>query len=220
MSFALRSGKEEKEKGSDSSLLACHTAAAELAAANAALQQTCHMLQLELTDLRRLLDAQHPQGCSCAHVQGYLAREAQGGGIPMIERLSQGTLRKEYGLAAGVDLGQGSHSWAEQGSYTDMDMDMDMGAGQSPTSMMNLEWNAAGSSSNAAPNKPARASRSSIYRRELDEDEEEQGNDSDVSEDHGDDAGDYSEATGRRQNEAARRNAIPIRRQSRAAARA
>lgn len=66
------------------------------------LQATCHALQAELMDLRALLDSRHPQGaCTCAHVVGYLAREAQGGGIPTIERLSAGTLVREYGVQAG-----------------------------------------------------------------------------------------------------------------------
>jgi hypothetical protein len=39
----------------------------------------------------------HPQGaCSCQHVNGYLAREAEGGGIPAILYGAGKTLERDY----------------------------------------------------------------------------------------------------------------------------
>lgn len=39
----------------------------------------------------------HPQPCRCEHVQGYLARERDGGGIPTIERIAGDVLSRDYG---------------------------------------------------------------------------------------------------------------------------
>ncbi|KAK4052632.1 hypothetical protein OIO90_004260 [Microbotryomycetes sp. JL221] len=71
--------------------------AAELSQANSALQATCHALQQELASLRQLLSQTHPSStCTCTHVQGFLTREAQGGGIATIERLAGDTLHRSY----------------------------------------------------------------------------------------------------------------------------
>ncbi|GAA5962169.1 hypothetical protein JCM8115_006615 [Rhodotorula mucilaginosa] len=72
-------------------------AAAELCTRNVALQAECRTLLAEVHNLRTYMSQAHPQGaCSCQHVNGYLAREAEGGGIPAILYGAGKTLERDY----------------------------------------------------------------------------------------------------------------------------
>lgn len=46
------------------------------------------------------MDTTHPSGCACQHVVGYRAREADGGGIPTIERIAGSVLGRDYGRSS------------------------------------------------------------------------------------------------------------------------
>jgi hypothetical protein len=73
------------------------SAAAELCTRNVALQAECRTLLAEVHNLRTYMSQAHPQGaCSCQHVNGYLAREAEGGGIPAILYGAGKTLERDY----------------------------------------------------------------------------------------------------------------------------
>ncbi|GAA5984740.1 hypothetical protein JCM10908_003480 [Rhodotorula pacifica] len=72
-------------------------AAAELCTRNVALQAECRTLLAEMHNLRTYMTQAHPPGaCSCQHVNGYLAREAEGGGIPAILYGAGKTLERDY----------------------------------------------------------------------------------------------------------------------------
>ncbi|GAA5868580.1 hypothetical protein JCM3774_005435 [Rhodotorula dairenensis] len=73
------------------------TAAAELCSRNVALQAECRTLLAEVHSLRTYMSQAHAQGsCTCQHVNGYLAREAEGGGIPAILYGAGKTLERDY----------------------------------------------------------------------------------------------------------------------------
>ncbi|ORY73096.1 hypothetical protein BCR35DRAFT_152005 [Leucosporidium creatinivorum] len=88
---ASRSRQRKKERVGN-----LESTAQNLANNNAALQAECIQLRADVDSLRALLEQVHPQPCSCEHVQGYLARERDGGGIPTIERIAGDTLTKDY----------------------------------------------------------------------------------------------------------------------------
>lgn len=78
-------------------VLPWHVAAAELCSRNVALQAECRTLLAEVHSLRTYMSQAHAQGsCQCQHVNGYLAREAEGGGIPAILYGAGKTLERDY----------------------------------------------------------------------------------------------------------------------------
>ncbi|BGP18433.1 hypothetical protein JCM10213_001680 [Rhodosporidiobolus nylandii] len=68
--------------------------AADLCERNRVLQQTALALRSEAIALRAMM-LQHI-GCSCEHAQGYIARDAAGGGIATIDQLAGRTLTLDY----------------------------------------------------------------------------------------------------------------------------
>ncbi|GAA5972989.1 hypothetical protein JCM11641_000353 [Rhodosporidiobolus odoratus] len=88
---ASKSRRRKKEK-----VELLETASTELCNRNISLQAECRALLAEVHSLRTFLGQSHPPGCSCMHVQGYLAREADGGGIPAILYGAGATLERDY----------------------------------------------------------------------------------------------------------------------------
>ncbi|BGP34995.1 hypothetical protein JCM10296v2_006819 [Rhodotorula toruloides] len=73
------------------------TASSDLCNRNLALQAECRALLSEVHSLRSFLSQSHPEGlCTCQHINGYLARERDGGGIPAILYGSGETLERDY----------------------------------------------------------------------------------------------------------------------------
>ncbi|GAA6036408.1 hypothetical protein JCM8097_001706 [Rhodosporidiobolus ruineniae] len=72
------------------------TASTDLCNRNIALQAECRNLLAEVHSLRTFLTQAHPPGCSCVHVNGYLAREQDGGGIPAILYGAGATLERDF----------------------------------------------------------------------------------------------------------------------------
>ncbi|GAA5913077.1 hypothetical protein JCM6882_005555 [Rhodosporidiobolus microsporus] len=72
------------------------TAATELCTRNLALQADCRALLAEVHSLRAFMTQSHPPGCPCVHINGYLARETDGGGIPAILYGAGATLDRDY----------------------------------------------------------------------------------------------------------------------------
>ncbi|GAA6009584.1 hypothetical protein JCM10207_004112 [Rhodosporidiobolus poonsookiae] len=72
------------------------TASTDLCNRNIVLQADCRALLAEVHHLRALLGQSHPPGCTCVHIQGYLAREADGGGIPAILYGAGQTVNRDY----------------------------------------------------------------------------------------------------------------------------
>ncbi|GAA5826661.1 hypothetical protein JCM11251_002841 [Rhodosporidiobolus azoricus] len=72
------------------------TAATDLCTRNLSLQADCRALLAEVHSLRAFMTQTHPAGCPCVHVNGYLARETDGGGIPAILYGAGATLDRDY----------------------------------------------------------------------------------------------------------------------------
>ncbi|PRQ72307.1 hypothetical protein AAT19DRAFT_9646 [Rhodotorula toruloides] len=73
------------------------TASSDLCNRNLALQAECRALLSEVHSLRSFLSQSHPEGlCTCQHINGYLARERDGGGIPAILYGAGETLERDY----------------------------------------------------------------------------------------------------------------------------
>ena len=74
------------------------TAVTDLCTTNGTLQSTANVLRAELLALRKQIDLLHPDQsrCQCHHIKGYLRREAEGGGIPTLDRLAGATLTRNY----------------------------------------------------------------------------------------------------------------------------
>ncbi|BGP27290.1 transcription factor [Rhodotorula toruloides] len=73
------------------------TASSDLCSRNLALQAECRALLTEVHSLRTFLSQNHPEGiCTCTHINGYLARERDGGGIPAILYGAGSTLDRDY----------------------------------------------------------------------------------------------------------------------------
>lgn len=77
--------------------VASRTASSDLCSRNLALQAECRALLAEVHSLRTFLSQNHPEGvCTCQHINGYLARERDGGGIPAILYGAGATLDRDY----------------------------------------------------------------------------------------------------------------------------
>lgn len=75
----------------------CRAASSDLCNRNLALQAECRALLSEVHSLRSFLSQSHPEGlCTCQHINGYLARERDGGGIPAILYGAGETLERDY----------------------------------------------------------------------------------------------------------------------------
>ncbi|GAA5853062.1 hypothetical protein JCM8547_000188 [Rhodosporidiobolus lusitaniae] len=72
------------------------TASTDLCNKNLALQAECRALLAEVHSLRTFISQSHPLGCACVHIQGYLAREREGGGIPAILYGAGASLERDY----------------------------------------------------------------------------------------------------------------------------
>ncbi|GAA5900100.1 hypothetical protein JCM5296_002056 [Sporobolomyces johnsonii] len=90
---ASKSRRRKKEK-----VEGLEHAAQALCVTNTSLQSQCRSLLAEVHQLRAFMLAAHPQpSCTCRHINGYLARERDGGGLNAILFESQGTLDRDYG---------------------------------------------------------------------------------------------------------------------------
>ncbi|GAA5874382.1 hypothetical protein JCM3774_005022 [Rhodotorula dairenensis] len=88
---ACKSRQKKKEK-----VAGLEQFAADLCARNHMLQQTALALRQEAITLRQLVHAHI--GCSCEHAQGYIARDAAGGGIATIDQLAGRVLTLDYSV--------------------------------------------------------------------------------------------------------------------------
>ncbi|BGP09995.1 hypothetical protein JCM10049v2_005878 [Rhodotorula toruloides] len=87
--------------------------AAELCNRNHVLQQTALALRNEAVALRQLMQAHN--GCSCEHAQGYIARDAAGGGIATIDQLAGHTLHLDYTAPPAMGTEDDCYSFLDRG---------------------------------------------------------------------------------------------------------
>ncbi|KAM0791123.1 hypothetical protein ACM66B_004409 [Microbotryomycetes sp. NB124-2] len=89
---AIRSRQKKKER-----VDGLQQAVTTLTASNAQMQTQALQLYDEVQQLRQMLSAIHPaEECECKHVQGYLARERKGQGIPLIEQMAGEVLSRAF----------------------------------------------------------------------------------------------------------------------------
>ncbi|KAK4046112.1 hypothetical protein OIV83_006338 [Microbotryomycetes sp. JL201] len=89
---AIRSRQKKKER-----VDGLQQAVTSLTTSNAQMQTQALQLYDEVQQLRQMLSAMHPPTeCQCKHVQGYLARERKGQGIPMIEQMAGDVLTRAF----------------------------------------------------------------------------------------------------------------------------
>ncbi|GAA6012292.1 hypothetical protein JCM10207_002790 [Rhodosporidiobolus poonsookiae] len=104
---ACKSRQKKKEKVGQLEQLA-----ADLCQRNQVLQQTALNLRAEALTLRQLMQAHN--GCGCDHAQGYLARDAAGGGIAVIDHLAGRTLTLDYSVPPAMGTEEDVYSFLDR----------------------------------------------------------------------------------------------------------
>ncbi|GAA5960321.1 hypothetical protein JCM8115_001141 [Rhodotorula mucilaginosa] len=105
---ACKSRQKKKEK-----VAGLEQHAADLCARNNMLQQTALALRQEAIALRQLVHAH--VGCSCEHAQGYIARDAAGGGIATIDQLAGRVLTLDYSIPPAMGTEDDVYSFLDRG---------------------------------------------------------------------------------------------------------
>lgn len=105
---ACKSRQKKKEK-----VAGLEQHAADLCARNNMLQQTALALRQEAIALRQLVHAH--TGCLCEHAQGYIARDAAGGGIATIDQLAGRVLTLDYSIPPAMGTEDDVYSFLDRG---------------------------------------------------------------------------------------------------------
>ncbi|GAA5985858.1 hypothetical protein JCM10908_006307 [Rhodotorula pacifica] len=105
---ACKSRQKKKEK-----VAGLEQFAADLCARNHKLQQTALALRQEALALRQLVHAHI--GCSCEHAQGYIARDAAGGGIATIDQLAGRVMTLDYSVPPAMGTEDDVYSFLDRG---------------------------------------------------------------------------------------------------------
>ncbi|GAA5840092.1 hypothetical protein JCM11251_000602 [Rhodosporidiobolus azoricus] len=104
---ACKSRQKKKERVGQLEKLA-----ADLCTRNQNLQQSALALRNEVLGLRQLI-LQH-NGCGCEHAQGYIARDAAGGGIATIDQLAGSTLTLDYSIPPSMGTDDDVYSFLDR----------------------------------------------------------------------------------------------------------
>ncbi|GAA5908513.1 hypothetical protein JCM6882_001287 [Rhodosporidiobolus microsporus] len=104
---ACKSRQKKKERVGQLEQLA-----ADLCSRNQNLQQTALALRNEVLGLRQMM-LQH-NGCNCEHAQGYIVRDANGGGIATIDQLAGTTLTLDYSVPPSMGTDDDVYSFLDR----------------------------------------------------------------------------------------------------------